>query len=198
MKNKRWIAAFFACLAVAFLTNTSTVSAQTKVAIVDVGLIFKSHPQFSQKLAALKQEADQFQQGALQAQQQLMKKAELLKQYTPDSAEFKNAETQLAQEQVAMEVEQRDKMRALMKREAKLHYDTYAEVHGLVGQLCESQGIQLVLRYNSEEMNPKNPGSVMQRVNGSVVFHNPGNDITNLIVGRINQLAGAGATGQRR
>ena len=89
-------------------------------------------------------------------------------------------------------------MRALMKREAQLHYDTYAEVNGLVGQLCEAQGIQLVLRYNSEEMNPKNPGSVMQRVNGSVVFHNPGNDITNLIVGRINQLAGAGATGQRR
>ena len=41
---------FFMCFA--------AVEAQTKVALCDVGMIFKNHPEFSQKLAGLKQEAD--------------------------------------------------------------------------------------------------------------------------------------------
>lgn len=199
VKNMRWIAAFFACLLIAFFANISTSMAQTKVGIVDIGKIFKSHPEFSQQLGVLKQEADTFQKSAVAAQQQLVQKAEVLKQYKPGSVEFKKAETGLAQQSAAMEVEQRDKMRALMVKEAQLHFDTYAEVNQIVGQLCEAQGIQLVLRYNSQEMDLKNPASVMQRVNGSVIYHNPGNDITDLIIGRISQMKGtASNTGQPR
>lgn len=172
--------------------------AQTKVAIVDIGLIFKSHPEFSQKLAALKQDADQFQQNAMAAQQQLMQKAEVLRQYTPGSAEFKSAESTLAQQKAAMEVDQRNRMRTLMQEEAKLHFDTYAEVTQLVDQYSSSQDIRLVLRYNSQEMDPKNPASVMQRVNGSVIYHNPGNDITELIVNRIAQLKGTANAGMQQ
>ena len=191
VKNMRWIAAFFACLLVAFFANISTTMAQTKVGIVDIGLIFKSHPKFSQQLGSLKQEAETFQQGAVQSQKQLVQKAEVLKQYKPGSDEFKNAETSLAQQSAAMEVEQRDKMRALMVKEAQLHFATYTEVNDIISQLCEAQGIQLVLRYNSQEMDIKNPATVMQRVNGSVIYHNPGNDITQQIIGRISQLASA-------
>ena len=196
MKNKRWIAAFFACLAFTTFVTVSPSIAQTKVAIVDIGLIFKSHPNFSQQLAALKQEADQFQTAALQQQQQLIQKAEILKQYTPGSAEYKSAETQLAQQSAAMEVEQRDKMRLLMQQEALLHFNTYAEINELVGTYCKSKEIQLVLRFNSQEMDPKIPASVMQRVNGSVIFHAPNNDITQPIIARVSQLGGsAGAPG---
>ena len=100
-----------------------------------------------------------------------------------------------------MEVEQRDKMRQLMEQEAQLHFNTYAEVNELIGQLAKAQEIQLVLRYNSQEMDPKNPASVMQRVNGSVVYHNANNDITNIIIDRIRQQKGtanAGATTNQR
>ncbi len=201
MKNQRLIAAFSACVAITLLANTSTTMAQTKVAIVDIGLIFKSHPEFSQRLAALKQDADQFQQNAMAAQQQLMQKAEVLKQYTPGSEEFKSYESTLAQQKAAMDVDQRNRMRTLMQEEAKLHFNTYAEVNELVSQYSSSQGIQLVLRYNSQKMDPKNPNSVMQRVNGSVIYHAPGNDITELIVNRIAQLkntANAGTLQERR
>lgn len=191
MKNKRWIAAFFACLAITTFANISPSFAQTRVAIVDIGLIFKSHPAFSQQLAALKQEADQFQAAALQQQQSLVQKAEILKQYTPGSVEYKSAETQLAQQSAAMEVEQRDKMRTLMQKEAQLHFNTYTQVNELVGTYCQGKGIQLVLRYNSQEMDPQVPATVMQRVNGSVIFHDQNNDITQPIIARISQLSGA-------
>ncbi|MFK7768706.1 MAG: OmpH family outer membrane protein [Mariniblastus sp.] len=190
MKNKRWIAAFFVCLTITCFANLSTSVAQTKVAIVDIGLIFKSHPQFAQQLGALKQEADQFKATSLEQQKALMGRAEVLKQYEPSSVDFKTAETQLAQESAALEVDQRDKMRMLMQKEAQLHFNTYAQVNELISKYCEAGGIQLVLRYNSAQMDPKNPQSVMQRVNGSVVYHNQQNDITPELIARIAQMSG--------
>lgn len=196
MKDKRWIAAFFACLAVTTFVNISPTVAQTKVGIVDIGLVFKNHSSFVQKLAALKQEAEQFKALSLQEQQQLVRKAEVLKQYKPGSDDFKTAESNLAQESAAMEVDQRNKIRDLTQREAQLHFATYNEVKGMISEYCDSQGIQLILRYNSQTMDPKVPASVMQRVNGSVVYHNPTNDITPQLIARLNQLNGtANATG---
>ena len=54
-----------------------------------------------------------------------------------------------------MEVDQRAKMRDLLKREAQLHFDTYVEISNTISTFCEEYGIQLVLRFNSDEMNPK-------------------------------------------
>ena len=200
MKTKRLIAALSVCLAATSFFGTTSATAQTKVAIVDIGVIFKSHASFEQQLAALKTEAEQFKTESLRLQQQLMQKAEVLKQYDPGSQDFKNLETKLAQESASMEVAQRDKMRSLMQQEAQLHFKTYSEVNSIIGEFCESSGIQLVLRYNSQEMDPKSPNSVMQRVNGSVVFHNQQNDITPQIVARISQINGTANAGamQRR
>ncbi len=200
MNTKRWIAASLAFLATVFVANLPSAMAQTRVAIVDVGLVFKNHPQFPAQLAALKKEADDFKNVSLQQQQALMQKAEALKQYEPGSPEFKQYESTLAQQSAALEVDQRDKMRNLMRQEAKLHFDTYEQVNRAVVSYCEPRGIQLVLRYNSQKMDPKNPSTVMQRVNASVVYHNQQNDITQSIVSMLEgaETANAGSNVNRR
>ena len=174
--------------------SSETVEAQTKVALCDVGMIFKSHPEFSQNLAALKEEADQFKANATNIQQQLMQKAEVLQQYEPGSTEFNQAETKLAQESAAIEVEQRDVMRKLMQREAQLHYDTYVEVTKFIADYCQEQGIQLVLRFNSQEQEADNPQAIMQKVNGSVVYHRNQNNITATVIQRIAQAKASTAS----
>jgi Skp family chaperone for outer membrane proteins len=93
----------------------------------------------------------------------------------------------LAKESATMEVDQRSKMRDLLKQEAQLHFDTYVEISDVVSQYCQEFGIQLVLRFNREEMDPNNPTSIMQRVNGGVVFHSQSADITNAVIQRIAQ-----------
>jgi Skp family chaperone for outer membrane proteins len=169
------------------LSFGSAANAQTKVALVDIGQVFKSHPVFAQQLDGLKKEAEQFKVSTQQLQQQLMSKAEVLKSYEPSSAEFRNAETELAKESAAMEVQQRDKMRVLMEREAKLHYDTYMEIKQLISMYCEQTGTKLVLRFNNIEMKPGDAASIMQRVNENIVYNRPGNDITTQIVAQLAQ-----------
>ncbi len=171
--------------------NVNSLNAQTKVALVDVGMVFKNHPSFSQELESLKSEADKFKEETRQMQAALMEKAGVLKNYQPDSDEFRQAETELAKESAALEVQQRSKLRTLMEREAKLHYDTYMQIKSAVSTYCEQRGIQLVMRHDATPMKADQPGAIMQKVNGKVVFHQPNNEITQQIVAIVAQSAGA-------
>ena len=173
MITKRTIACFLACPLLAMLVFSQQADAQTRVSIIDIGEVFKSHPTFPNELQALKSEAEQFKQASMQLRQQMMKKAEVLRQYEPGAAEFKQAESDLAKESASLEVEQRSKMRQLMQREAQLHFETYQQVEKAISAYCEPREIQLVLRHNGVEMKRGDAGSIMRRVNGSIVFHQP-------------------------
>ncbi|MDA7904121.1 OmpH family outer membrane protein [bacterium] len=193
MKTKRRIATILTVLTVTALINLSSVSAQQKVAIVDIPLIFKSHVTFGQRLDGLKTEAENFKTESMNAQQRLMTTAKQLEQsdIQPGTAEFKREETALAQQAAKMEVDQKDTMRGLMQREAQLHYQTYRSVNKVIQQYCERNNIALVLKFNRAEIDPANPRTVMQKVNGNVIYHVPQNDITDQIIARVNQIAAA-------
>lgn len=164
-------------------------SAQSGVALVDVGKVFEAHPRFSQELEQLKMEAEQFKAGSVRLREEMAAKSERLKMLTPGSQEFKDGESSLAQELARLEVEQRDAMRKLMQREAQLHYNTYQQVKQTITQYSASQGIRLVLRHNELELDVDNPNSVMQYVRGNVVYHAPGRDITPAIIQLVNGTA---------
>ena len=189
MNTKRWIANAFICKFLVFTVLATSANAQTKVALVDIGLVFKNHPRFSAELAQLRNQADSFKAESQQLQQQLLLKADQLNEFEKDSAEYQDLEASLAKESATMEVDQRSRMRDLLKEEALLHFNTYVEVSDYVSQYCREYGIQLVLRFNSEEMEAKDPQSIMQRVNGGVVYHSQAADITQTIIQRIAQTS---------
>ncbi len=194
MLSKRTIAtsvvlAATACVVAVGLAKPAL--AQTSVALIDIGKVFKSHPVFGQQLQALKTEAEQFKAETQQLQQALQIEAQGLQGLEPSSAEFKAEETRLAQKSAAKEVEQRGVMRELMKREARLHFDTYNEVKQVIANHCEKAGVRMVLRYNSAAMDESDPAVIMQKVNGSVVFHTNQKDITQDVVTQIVQLKAA-------
>ena len=180
------------------LSVASLASAQSNVAIVDVGKVFKAHPTFPGALERLKGEADQFKANSIQLQQQMVAKSEKLQMFTPGTEDYKNAETSLAQELAALEVEQRGKMRALMVREAQLHFETYQEVKSVINKFSEAKNIRLVLRHSELELDPSNPNSVMAGVNNNIVYSAPGRDITNEIIRQIGGVASLQSDTQNR
>ena len=188
MNIKRWIAVSFASLAITALFSINAANAQTKVAIVDVGAIFKQHTYFAQQLDALKAKADGFKAEAVKAQKALAQSAQALQAYIdPEHDDYRVKQTELAQKAAALQVEQNGLMQKLMEEEAMLHFKTYQQVNDLISQYCDAKGIQLVLRYSGQEMDLDQRGSVMQRVNSSVVYHDPANDITQAIVGQLSR-----------
>ena len=172
----------------------ATASAQTSVALLDLAVVFESHPVFKARLAQLKQDADGLQASVLQQRQALVKEQENLRLlYQPGSKEFKEKEKELAVKATQLEVDSNDRMRELMTQEAQLHYSVYTEVNKLVDEYCTQFEIRLVLRFNSAAVQPDKPESVMQQVNSAVVYYNPTRDITPAIVQRVSQVRGATA-----
>lgn len=187
----------FLCLAAfAVLALSSglagSLQAQTSVALLDMAVVFENHPAFKSRLAQLKQDADGLQTTVLQQRQALIKEQENLRLlYQPGSQEFKDKEKELALKVTQLEIDSNDKMRDLMVQEAKLHFEIYSEVNRLVDEYCNQFDIRLVLRFNSAAVQPDKPESVMQHVNGAIVYYNPNRDITAAIVQRVAQVRGA-------
>lgn len=187
----------FLCLAAFAVTTLSSglagsLQAQTPVALLDMAVVFENHPAFKTRLAQLKQDADGLQTAVLQQRQALIKEQENLRLlYQPGSQEFKDKEKELALKVTQLEIDSNDKMRDLMIQEAKLHFEIYSEVNRLVDEYCNQFDIRLVLRFNSATIQPDKPESVMQQVNGAIVYYNPNRDITAAIVQRVAQVRGA-------
>ena len=167
----------------------SLANAQSNVAIVDVGRVFKAHPTFARQLEGLKNEAEQFKANSVQLQQQMVAKSEKLQMFTPGTEDYKAAETALAQELAALEVGQRGEMRTLMVREAQLHFETYQQVKTVIDKYCEAKNIRLILRHSELESDVGNPNSVMAMVNSNIVHSAAGTDITNEIIRQIGGVA---------
>lgn len=172
----------FSFLCAILACATPSASFGQGVAIIDVAAVFKAHQTFTQQLDAIRNQAESLRTSSMQMQQDFARKAESLKQLEPSSQQFRDAETSLAKEAALLDMNQKEQIRNLMQLEAKLHYDTYQQVNSLIAQYCESKGITLVLRYSNDSLDEANPESIMLKVNSSIIYHQPGRDITSQIV----------------
>ncbi len=158
-------------------------TAQTSVAIIDMGVVFENHAAFQAQLERLRQEAAALKQQVAQEQQRLQARLEQVSaMYAPDSAEFLQAEKDLRTQDTNLMVDARAKVRQLTTEEARIHFETYQEVCKYIEAYCTKNNIRLVMRYAGGQMSLDDPESIMHQVNGAVVYHRPDRDITNAIV----------------
>ena len=191
--NMRQRNALTGLIALTLIVSASSIGlAQTNVGLIDMGLVFESHPIFKVQLQQLKQEADALQNTVLQQRQMLAKEGESLSLlFTQGTSEFKQKEKELAFKAAQLEIDAKDKMRDLMTTEARLHFEVYTDVNRVVEEYSQQFGIRLVLRFNSNAAKADNPESIMQQVNSAVVFYKPENDITAAVIQRVVQSQAA-------
>lgn len=187
MKN----AIFFATAILAAFSLANAAFAQqvpqTAACVVDMSEIFKSHPNFESQMANLRRQAEQLQTEIQQQTAALNQEAEQLKMIDVGSPEYKQRETQLAKKTADHEIARRDKLRDLVSREARLHFNTYYEVNVLIASFCDQNGVQLILRHARPAVDEKNPETIMQWVNSDIVWVQPRFDITDNIIEQLNQ-----------
>lgn len=169
----------------------------TYVAIVDLRAVFDSHPQFTGQLQGLKQEAEALQSQVMRQKQELargMESASLT--FKPGTTEFSEQEKQYSVQMAQLEADARSRMRDLMMRESKLHFQVLREVNKAVSDYCVEKGIRIVLRFNrASQVDANNPESVMEWVNGTVVYHRPERDITDIVIQRMGGRVAAQPNG---
>ena len=181
----------------------AAASAGTSVVVIDVAFIYKNHNRFNATMLDIKTDIEKFEAYVRKKQTDFKSLGEALGQYNAGSPEYRQKEEELARLQSDLQVEVGLKRKEFLQQEARVYFRVYKEIEQEVRTFSERNGINLVLRYNRDEMKEDDRQSVLQGVNRAVLFQQ-GRDITELILGKLNAgtspppttTQGGGATGQ--
>jgi len=188
-------------LALCFCISGSAEASGTQLAVIDVSMIFKNHTRFKQAMEGMKAEVKAFEATLQQRGQQINELRKKMQPYDPGSAEYKQLEAQIMKVQADGQIAAAQKKKEFLEREAKIYYDVYNEVATEVSRFAEQHGIGLVIRFNSEPIDPKSRQAVLEGVNRAVIFQKNLN-ITKAIQDRLEQAqaqrpAGSAAPARR-
>ncbi|QDT09916.1 OmpH family outer membrane protein [Stieleria marina] len=190
-------------IAVVSVMAPSVASAQdaTRVAIVDVAYIFKNHPGIKAQVTKVEGDLKRYDTELKAKRDQLKLAAEKLKTFTPGSPDYSAQEEQVASMESKLRLDMARKRKELADAEAKIYFDNYQQIAAGVKFLAEHNKINLVLRYNSEEMNQGQGDSVIRGVMKNVVFHDDSLNMTPIVMqylDRALKVAGNGAPATQR
>ena len=152
--------------------NASVVSAQDagRIAILDVAKVFKENASFDTKVKEIKEEADRL-KVQITAEQDRIKKAVMELRGMEAGPKRNQMEADLEQQHTRLRTLTRQNESELLNREARVYYDTYREMQAVVEAMAKQYGVSLVLRFDSESIDPNNRNEVIKGVNRAVVFH---------------------------
>jgi len=187
------------CVAAAgTLTPTLALAADGhQVAVIDVAYIFKNHPSIKAEVAKVEAELKSFDAELSKKRDELQQAAAELKTFKPGSPEYATAEESVASMESRLRLDMARKRKELSDAEAKIYYDNYQRIAAGVKFLANHYKINLVLRYNSEEMSLEQGESVIRGVMKNIVYHDESLDMTKGVMQYLDQtmrVAGAPAS----
>jgi Skp family chaperone for outer membrane proteins len=156
------------------------------MAVIDIAKVFKEHVKFKQKMDNIKKEIEAFQADVRQQRERLTERSKKgMEMYKPGSPEYRQLEEELAKTASQIQVNAKLKQKEILDREAKVYYETYQDVVTLVARIARHNGIELVLRFDSEQIDPADRGQVLKAVNRNVIFQHPHLDLTNIVLRQV-------------
>lgn len=173
-------------------------AAGPRIALIDVNRIFKNHVRFEGMMNDMKaavQEAETWVQGE---RKEINQRVERLQGYNKGTVEYKSLEEEIARRQADLEIKVRRQRSEFLQREAKIYYTVYQEIWQATDYFARQYKIDIVLRFNGEEVNPNLPDSVLTGINKPVVWYDRGLDITDAILAELNRTAANPGSADRR
>ncbi len=189
-------------LAVGLTTSTALAQqgppqqATAGIALLDVSRVFKEHVRFKAEMNGIKAEAQTEEGKIKQRAEELQQRVELLKTYTPGSPDYKRLEEELTKFQSDMKVDIQLQRKEFLQREAKVVHRVYREIQQEVGYFAGRYGVGAVLQFSNETAASEQPEQVFRNIGKSVIWFAPHLDITNDIIGALNNGATAPANPQ--
>ena len=74
-----------------------------------------------------------------------------------------------------------------LQREAQIYNTVYQEILQATDYFCKQNSVDLVMRFNGDQVDPQHPESVLTFINRPVVWYQPGVDITPIILKDLNR-----------
>jgi len=157
------------------------------VAVLDFGRVLREAKRLKAGMAALNAEAAKANERLKRERQKLQVQRAEARRLPADSQERTQREADLDKIEAALSATIALQTKTIRKQEADLYYRTYREAVAEVDSYAKQNGIEAVLRINSDPVDSGKLESVLGHFNRQVVWSAPEADITSIIIERINQ-----------
>ena len=156
------------------------------VAVVDVGYIFKNHARFKAEMERMKDQVMAAENQLKGEQERIKGLMEQLKGYNPGTPEFRKFEAEVAKAQGDFTVNAQLQKKDFMDRESKVYLQVYTEIEKAVAQYARDRGIAVVHRFDGDPVDASNRNQILGNITKSIVYFDPGIDITPDILTMLN------------
>jgi Skp family chaperone for outer membrane proteins len=144
----------------------------TSVAVIDLSEVFQGHPRLKLQLEEMKKQIDAYEAVMRQEKTKIDTLGEQLKTLKPGTPDYTEKEKAYASLQANLQVQVRQKSREFLEQEAQIRYQAYQEIQQHVTTFCQKYGIQLVIRFSRQEIDPTKPQDVQMGLNRPIIYQN--------------------------
>lgn len=165
---------------------------QAKTALVDIRSLTQNHGRLNQALERLKKKYEA-EAATLKAESERGNQlAEQLRKLSPDSAQHKKLERQIAKLRADFELHGKRASGKIEDQEAALYYAFSRELAAELRRFAQATGTQLVLRYEPPSLELTDPRLTVREI-GRLVVYQRGLEVTPLVQDGMQRRAGASA-----
>lgn len=172
------------------VAQQGAAKAPSKVGLIDMAEVFKEFKKFTALREDLKNEMVQMDTAAKPQIQEMQRLQKQLQSgaFASGSPEKSQAEEQLINVSTKLEALRKKSQVDVMRKESEIYKDVYLEIQAAVEKFSKYQGYDMVIRFNSSKLEEQeNPQAVLQQMNRNVIYHNPADNITGVIVKYLNK-----------
>jgi Skp family chaperone for outer membrane proteins len=160
-----------------------------RLALLDVSRIFKNHQRFKGMMEDMKADVERAEAQVKSERDAISQLADRLQEFHKGTPEYKQMEEDLAKRQAELAVRVNLQKNEFLQREAKIYNSVYQEIWQATDYFCKQNRIDMVLRFNSDQVDVDRPDSVLAFINKPVVWYDRGLDITDAILQDLNRTA---------
>jgi Skp family chaperone for outer membrane proteins len=156
-----------------------------EIAVVDMAKVFDGHKKLTARREVVRREAQDANDTFAAMGQAGKKLQDELKLHKPGSAEHNRIQKELQEKAAEMQKFQKDTIQRLQQEEAEIYLDTYKLVIEEIQRIAEARGLKLVLRYQADNLDAKDPKKLMESLNRQILYEK-GLDITDEVLQAMN------------
>lgn len=158
-----------------------------KIGLVDMTRVFNGYQKFADLRAALQADVKNTMGEGNQLKAQMEKIKEELKLLKPGSEEYIKREQDFAQIGSDLNAKGQLAKVQLQRKEAEIFQTIYGEATSVIKLYAEHFKYSMVMRFNSAEIDPEKPNTIVNGLNKLVIYHRPQDDITDAVIDYLNR-----------
>ncbi|GAB5440790.1 MAG: hypothetical protein Fues2KO_11390 [Fuerstiella sp.] len=178
-------------LAVISSANVAPVMAQNaghRIGLIDMAHVFQNYAKFEDLRNGLQAEIEKSDAEAKVKVERLQKMQVAIKKFDAGSTQYEAAEKQILEEKGNFDAFRAATQRRLARRESEMFKTIYTDVTAAVKLYAEHAKYDHVMRFNSKGIDDTtSPQEAVQTMNKTFIFTKKENDITNTVLGYLNQ-----------